>query len=337
MIFATALVGLAFWQAQVAAADDAAARHKTLPPPGKTKRAARSPATPFHGDPAADYIARCEKGITDREIIWIIEDFQNAGLAMDLLGKDFFHRTRDELTGRQKEFFDRRAAQFHWYHDALVDGLRLNPAQSSQVSKTLSKSLDLAKAEFDETFNAPLSSHERDAEVEWETTAASKPMEKLITGKSWIFDEKLIMPWDLCSLTLAQEKLTWKSWVDKTSEEKSTIENQGEAAIGKAHDPLSRILPYPLQLGELGSTHLLPPVYFLWPNLILPFLNQQKFLPIEDLLENQPADVFLAEIRALHPAQLKLLLLFEPERSAEILRALNGEPPFEGVPNPLKE
>src|SRR6478672_404053 len=272
MVFASALVGMAFWQAQVAAAQEAAAKNKALPPPAKTRHATRPAPVVFTGDPAADYIARCEKGLTDQEIGWIIEDFTNAGLAVDLLGPNFVHRTRDELTGRQKEFLDRRAAQYRWYHDALVDGLRLNPTQSSQAVEKLNESFDLAKASFDEAFNAPLSSHE---EIEWETTAASKPMEKLITGRSWVFDEKL-MPWSICSLTPAHEKLTWKSWMDKTPEEKWAIENQAEAAIERAHDPLSRILPYRLELGELGSTHLLPPVYVQWPNLRLPFLNQQK-------------------------------------------------------------
>lgn len=339
MIFATCVVGLAFWQAQVTVAQEMAARHKVLPQPAKTRHAIRPAPVTFTGDPAADYIARSEKGITDREIGWIVEDFRNAGLAVDLLGPNFVHRTRDELTGRQKEFLDRRAAQYRWYHDALVDGLRLSPEQSSQASKNLNKLFDLAKAHFDETFNAPMSSDKRDAEIEWETIAAQHPMEELITSYRWINDENLaFMPWNLCPLTPNQEKLTWKSWVDKTPEEKSAIENQAKAAFEMAHDPLSRILPYPsLGFGEFDPTFLLAPVYFRWPNLILPFLNQQKFLPIEDMLENQSPGVLLAEIRALHPAQLKLLLLFEPERSAEILRDLNGEDPLKKAADLFEE
>jgi hypothetical protein len=326
LLLAFFLTFAGFWQAKVVVAQDTHSQHRQLPPPVKTKLATRPPPAGFTGDVGADNIARCEKGMTDQEIEWVLEDFRNAGLDIDLLGPNQVHLTRDELTGRQKEFLNRRAVQYRWYHSALIDGLRLSPEQSTHTSRKLSELFDLAKARFDEAFNAPLNGQAPDGEDDWNTIAAQHPVEELITSTSWLNEGVAIMPWNLCSLSPDQEKLTWKSWIDKTLEEKSAIERQPISASDLKSDPLSRVLPYPAGgFREYGDTVLLAPVYFQWANNILPFLNRQKFIPIEEPLWDQPDRILLAQIRALHPAQLKLLLLFQPEMTVEIQQAMEAE------------
>ncbi len=351
LVLAFFLTFAGFWQAKVVIARDFQARHQALPPPAKTKNATRPQPAEFTGDVVADYVARCEKGMTDQEIGWILEDFQNAGLGGDLLGPNRVHLTRDELAGRHKEFFDLRAAQHRWYLGALVDGFRLNPEQSAVASKRLSDLFDLAKTDFIEAFNAPLAGQE--SEAEWKTVAAQHPVEELITSNRWLNDQELaFIPWNLCPLTPAQEKLTWKSWMDKSQEERSAITELAEATLEKQaaignlaettrepdNDPLTRILPYPPRTwGELGHTVLLAPVYFYSANVIFPFLDRQKFPPMEGLLKKESGENFLTKFRALHPAQLKVLLLMQPELIPTIERALNGDPLLESETDPFAE
>ena len=138
MVFATAIVGIAFWQAQITLAKEIAAKNKVLPPPPKTRHAVRPAAATFTGDPVADYLDRCKKGLTDQEIGWIIEDFQNAGLA-------FYHFNE---TAPDPFIIAYRAAQIRWYHDLLVDGFRLSPEQSAQASVKLRQLHEKDTAEF---------------------------------------------------------------------------------------------------------------------------------------------------------------------------------------------
>ena len=183
------IVFTAVRQIQVAAADKLRS-HQPLPPPAKTRHALRPVVLPWSGDPVADYVTRCAKGLTDREIGWVLEDFRNAGL-------DQFAFT--EATADQ-ELFAYRAAQNRWYLDALIDGLRLNREQSDQVAKSLIEQLEKLKAAF---------KRNREEDGTGKRPAFASSRIDLILSPFWLMgaedheipDYSTFLPWDLCPLT----------------------------------------------------------------------------------------------------------------------------------------
>lgn len=322
MIFATCVVGLAFWQAQVTVAKEMAARRKVLPQPAKTRHAIRPAPLTFTGDPAADYIARSEKGITDREIGWIVEDFQIAGLAEPIA---------ENATPAQ--LLSYRAAQQRWYHDALVDGLRLSPEQSAQAAAKLSELFDTAKANFIEAINARPQVEQVNGN--WRMNDRSeKAMQNLTTASLWLIDqESAFMPWNLCSLTPAQEKLTWKKWMEdrkKNADRPVSAEKIDSILENTLNDPLISHL-----LDGLTLTTPLPDGSVL-VDAILPFPRPFKALPKTSPPPDESKKL-PGHFQILHPAQFKLDLLFNPDYATPIQRAINGEPPLENTNNPFAE
>jgi|GEM_PF-5860058 len=307
MIFATAIVGLAFWQAQVAAAKEAEARHKTLPPPGKTKHAVRPPAAVFSGDVVADYVARCEKGLTDQEIGWILEDFRNAGLDLDW--------RNPKIT--VEDLFSLRAAQHRWYHDALVEGLRLSPEQSTQVMTNLDELFEKTKQGFlaEKAYRAGPSNVWTDIGKPFYQDARDlfSDLHGLMMPPSGAITPSTYMPWTVCQLTPEQEKLTWKQWFLSIKEKNLVISNKEVAELSggplfRSQEPVSE--GYPVDKLLLHQSSL--------PDLIFPLLAQQKLiakeLPGDPFSEpsDPPALSALENVRLMHPCQFKALLLFNP-------------------------
>lgn len=300
MVFATMVLGITFWQAQVTIAKETAARHQVQPPPSKTRHSVRPPAQPFTGDPVADYIARCEKGMTDQEIGWIIEDFQNAGLDFDW----------ENPAATDAQVFAARDAQQRWYRDALVDGLRLSPAQSEEATRKLGELFQIITADFlrdresvkADGFN-PVSNDNH----------ALRFTESWLVGFSSYPTATPFFPWKLCQLTPRQEHITWKQWFEDL---KKISESTG--------GPLFLFSgPYEDDLKE----HRLPG-WVISPNSIFPLLDTQKLLTHDPFAE--PAtDVTgfsdLENVRLLHPSQFKLVLMFNPDMARKIRQAMERE------------
>ncbi len=291
IVFATFATAAAFWQAQVSVANDLKARHQTPPPPLKTRHAVRPPAVPWSGD----YAARCETGLTERQIGWIIEDFKIAGLDQGI------------RVAPREEYLAQRRTQHRWYRDALADGLRLTPEQSAQATARLAERFDLAKADFIEALTIAPRSFEHQGK--WYVVTGTAPIELLISPKLWILDPAAgLMPWDLCQLTPGQEKITWKRW------------------YGNQADEASFLLPRPVITGGYGFQNLAP-ARLLAANSILPFLVGQQFKPAADpLATDHAAADLVSQIKTLHPAQLKILLLLEPAMAVQIEQALELAP-----------
>ncbi len=106
-------------------------------PPAKIRHAVRPLAPRDTVDLAADYFERCHKGLTPREIQWILDDFINAGL------------DRDPQNSPPEEQLAHRRAQCRWYHDALKEGLHLSREQSAQVMAKLAERLSDAETGFE--------------------------------------------------------------------------------------------------------------------------------------------------------------------------------------------
>jgi hypothetical protein len=149
MVCATLITGLAIWQAQVAVTQDRRADQVALPPPVKTRHAERSPNLSVSGDVVANYQARQEKGLSDREIGWILEDFKAARL-------DLGYRM-----ATREEYLAQRQAQDRWYRDAFVEGWNLSEPQAAQVSLKLTDLYDSAKADFKMRWRTERWSHQK--------------------------------------------------------------------------------------------------------------------------------------------------------------------------------
>jgi hypothetical protein len=106
---AACFLGGAVWQGQVASARELAQRQHTLPAPAKTKHAVRPAPVLFSGDSVADYVAHCEKGMTDQEILWIPENLKKADL------KDGRFPSSSQNADHFPAFFAQRAARHRWY------------------------------------------------------------------------------------------------------------------------------------------------------------------------------------------------------------------------------
>jgi hypothetical protein len=321
MVCATCMVGLAFWMGQITVASEIAAKNKILPPPTKTRHAIRTAPATFTGDPAADYIARCEKGMTDQEIGWIVEDFQNAGLADPI---------QENATPAQLLAY--RAIQQRWYHDALVDALRLNHEQSIQVTTKLAELLDSAKVNLIEAINAQPKN--------WQVNDTGQPnerskngMDNLITASLWLFDKDAeFMPWNLCKLTTTQETITWKRWVDdqkKNGSRRVSAEEIDSILKNSLDDPLMS------DWNRLPSAAPLPDGSPLVDG-ILPFPRPLKGRPTPNSKPDESRKL-PGRFQTLHPAQFMLDLLFNPDYATAIQRAINGATPLENATNPFAE
>lgn len=306
LIFAWFLMGTAIWQAQVTVVREAAARQRTLPPPVRARHADRS--TAFTGDVEADYRARCAKGITDREIGWIVEDFQNAGLAEP-----------PPMDAPPVEFLNYRAAQQRWYHALLVDALRLSPEQSARAAAKLRELFATAKADY-ERGEPPGEGTAEDPE------SIRTRQQRLTTGTLWLMEEAL-MPWNLCQLTPAQEKLTWKDWILR-EREKSHLPRPTTPEFdptNSVEEKMMRVLdadPLMAHMFQLGNLPILvTPGEAVFVDAILPLPRPLKF-PDRAAAE---FEISPGDYHRFHPAQFKLALLFSPERARELREAINGE------------
>jgi hypothetical protein len=287
----------AVWQAQVTVAREVIARNQPPPPPVKTRRVVRPVPVQSNENPVADYIARCEKGLTDQEIGWILEDFRNSGVNGELLF--------DEKPHKKEDYLSCRAAHHRWYRDTLVDGLRLSPEQSEQIARKLAEYFAEAKDEFLKTTASEPESVE--------------PYANMAIVDFWLLDPTYkYHPWNLCDLTQEQEKITWKHFFEivKSREnlgfqDRPTFPDNKEQALTTGGPLFLR--PGPVEPEKPDATENLPKYWY--ANLIFPFLTQQDFGFRDPSAFDHPIvphETLLESIRRLHPAQLKTLLLLCP-------------------------
>lgn len=275
-VLAFLVTGAAIWQAQIAVAREVADRQRQLPPPLKTRRAERPPASPA---PVADYATRRAQGLTDREIGWIVEDFQSAGLDLGI------------RVAPKEAYLDQRKAQDRWYHAALVEAWSLTPEQSAQVATKLAELYDQAKADFIEALTAGPRPFEHNGK--WYNITSADPIHRLIDANLRLQDaDGPSMPWNLGDFPV-------KAYGNRY------YNNPLPAEVAIA-EPI-RISPAEVNL--LTVDRLLPQA-----------APSSEGEPVQVA---PPGNDILAELRKLHPAQLKLLLLIAPEKVRAIQNALD--------------
>jgi hypothetical protein len=245
----------AVWQAQVAVVREVTARNQPPPPPVKTRRAVRPTGQEAT---AVDYATRKKQGLTDREIGWIVEDFQNVGLDLGI------------RTASQEKYLAQRRAQDRWYRDALVEAWSLTPEQSAQVTTKLAELYDQAKADFIEA----IASGPQPIEINGQRyiITSAEPIHRLIDANRRLDDANSpFMPWNLGRLAVKPDDC-----------------------------------PHPVSI-----------------DFLLP--RSDSSVEEDGIQVTPPQDEkILSQLRKLHPAQLKLLLLVDPDKSKEIQAALEA-------------
>jgi hypothetical protein len=323
LLLAFFLTFAGFWQAKVVVAQDSHPQHRQLPPPAKTKFATRPPPEVFAGDVVADYIARCEKGMTDQEIGWILEDFRNAGLDQNITAT-----TPSEI------LFKLRGDQHQWYLNALKDGFRLSAEQVSQAAKKLGDNLAVSTARYSEEAAAAaayLAEPEVKKMYDSDYDPAEIEREQLIMPGSWLQDGALsgekfwgdtLMPWNLCTLSHQQEKITWHEWFKLANQD---WDGDQRPALKSQPGSPSFMLTEPL----INRTDYFVPSVPYGANYIFPLIRSQKIESHIDVRDPdfQPDNpgILLASLRALHPAQFKALLLMHSFYADRIRAALETE------------
>ncbi len=290
LVFATLMLTTAIWQAQVAAAKDAQASHKTPPPPAKTRHAIRPTPAVFSGDAVTHYANRIKKGITDQEIGWIVEDFKNAGLDLGI------------RVATSEEYLTQRKAQDLWYHDALVEAWSLTPEQSAQVTAKLAELFEQAKADFLQALAASPNSFKQNGK-NFQIISAG-PIHQLITANLRFQPESTtFLPWNLCTLPDHDDPRRREN----DSASSGILQQKYQSVVLDEPILLPTSIPDLLSVDRLMP--LLPP---------LPEPPEKEPTPLTHQ-ENE----LLAKFYKLHPAQLKTLLLIDPGKASEIQQALD--------------
>lgn len=289
------------WMAALVANRPAAKHSAPGPPVLPTKVSDRKPQEGQAGTVAVvkDYIARCQKGMTEREVRWVIEDFQKAGLAQGVRGAS------------SEEFIRQRKAQHAWYLDLLADGLRLNPEQRGAAREKLAGLLEEAVAGFQkdlsEQASEPIEQDGRRLQL-----VSAEVITKLIHADKWLTDERYA-PWELCDLTEQQLGVTWRPIL-------TGMKNDGmEGEAGGWLD-----VPATPVIFEEGKAPVIPDSLF--PAGYREFTAHLKdagsVFPVAAVsLPAGPVHEppLMKELRGYHPSQLKTLLLLQPELAEEVI------------------
>lgn len=293
--------------------------------PGKTSE--RLPRDEGPVDVVEDYLARCKKGMTAQEVRWIVEDFQKAGLddgPGSLLSKigSLFKDPSREVDGKinaelavqlRTVSLECARIQREWYGNALADGLRLDPTQRKAMKERLDAALAEDQGQFEDRVKAFTLFVEAAASGDsGQTPEIIGEIERLSDGEQvshgvfeqsiyqrfleaarWLEDESYA-PWNLCALTEEQRKifLTGKS-----------SEPPGELPSGDGlyDDPQGWL--------DLASMATGEPVF--------PLTEDQKV----SLYGGEPLKL---ELGIMHPSQLKVRLLLDPELAAHLSEKLDS-------------
>lgn len=287
-ILAFLVTGTAVWQAQVTVSRDISAKNAAPPPPPKTRHAVRNSghevAAVSGGDPIEKYTARLRRGLSDREIGWIIDDFQFAGLDLGI------------RAANKEDYLAQRQTQDRWYHDTLVEAWSLTPTQSAEVTGQLAKLFDQSKADFIEALASGPRPFQHKGK--WYNVTSAAPIHLLIDANRRLQDPSgAYLPWNLCEMP------------------------------PEYHPSLAEDIPTPDQ-NAYQSTPIIDPV--LLPPADPSLFTVDPVLPRPDRSPEDsgvqvipPAGDILAPLRKLHPSQLKLLLLIDPDRARKIKTALD--------------
>lgn len=300
--------------------------------PGKTSE--RLPRDEGPVDVVEDYLARCKKGMTAQEVRWIVEDFQRAGLGEgpeSLAGeldaileplvdvkttKDLEQlRLSEKAAGLLEEKCLKLARlQQQWYGAALAEGLRLSFQQRKELVENRERFVrDRSSGFLDFEAAGILADHGSGAipyflrgrlMAGFRESDILFPESGLLEPSYWIQEEECA-PWEMIDLSTEQQQVT--RYLEVMSE------RQRRGAKDRDDDHRRDWM-------ELLSTRSEHELNLEIPRLIedvgavLRFTEDQKF--------PQDPENLLSIAQAMHPAQLKLFVLLNPDLVIELSDAV---------------
>lgn len=267
--------------------------------PGKTSE--RLPRDEGPVDVVEDYLARCKKGMTAQEVRWIVEDFQRAGLGEEV--GSLSERINNEIEASDSVMnadakakvlelaLDLGRRQRDWYAVTLEDALHLDQQQKLELRANLQLALKVDRKQSEEDWDS-LAALELPSRVD-DGLDGLMVVGGLVTAAKWI-DHELYAPWKLTTLT----------------EEQLSITRYNKLRVANRPDARDWLLLLPEEM-EMGDA---PGLRLSRMTMVLPPTSEQK-LP-------QFGEIMLDEAKLLHPAQLRLQLLFAPAGAQRLLEAL---------------
>lgn len=285
-LFAGFVICAVAWHAQIGVATQDAERQHFLLSPAKTKATDRQAESTFSGNPHKLFLARCKAGLTDQEIGWIVEDFENAGLDRDY-----------PADMSQAGFLAFRQAQDRWYRELLGEALQYSSDQLRQVAKQLTANYEKEKELYQNRLGE-IKPFEIDGK--FYKIAGADVTNSIYWSSQWKSEnQEELLPWKLCTLTPQQESIVRKAsptaqseGIQTESERRLTGNGEGRFVI-PAFGDVDAIIPLTANaLSKLDGPSSAPNI--------------------------------LSALHHIHPAQLKLLLLFDQDMSAQIRGALDS-------------
>lgn len=257
-------------------------------------------------DPIAAYLERAKRGMTDQEIRWMIEDFQTAGL--------------DEEDHSLKGIL--RARQQVWYLEALSEGLQLSRDQKAR-----------AKAAMDELLAGDLEAFEKGIAGVGNTEELSSvsipeptPIAPFANSRTWL-TKLAYAPWKLCDLSEGQERITVKKWV--TSPTGSLLPSNDPFAPQDSTVPWFNSFRPIIQDPATGNMNEFPEPESS-PEASSSSATYAGIIRTGDLFPLTPEQSLWAhresistQARLLHPAQLRMALLLDPDLGGALLAELD--------------
>jgi hypothetical protein len=283
-------------------------------------------------DVQADYRERCKKGMTAKEVRWIVEDFIQIGLAEEPGGLPGEVRAAEELlqqTAGWKEWegadgntptalaerisgvlkskgLQLAGRQQRWYVDALADGLRLDRAQRKQAYANGRQFVEDLGADFpgsEETLKLTrIGDGDGEAAEGSEGVVVRSLLDEggLLAPTQWLQDARCA-PWELCDLRSDQRVI----FNHTLRVEPVKADEAGGGAGSSWYDPERELVEAPADARSLGPV---PSAALHHAVGVFPFMaDQDRGIAEGDLT---------GLLKSLHPAQFKMLLLTEPGMAA---------------------
>jgi len=278
------LLGFAGWEVVQLTRGRRKAFDALLPPPlrsrsGERPSLVREAPT---ADPVANYLARAKRGMTEQEVRWMLEDFEAAGLDIDLKLQN------------PSGYRNLREKQQRWYLAALREALSLSDMQVTQAAQRLTDLLNRDEKNY--------WLHADEPDVLNENTGVGCRLLDYLQPECWLQDT-CFAPWALCELTAAQLSLTWKSGADHANRVR-------EVAIWMLEPQLLPVIQDPITGNEQefyskdqkGRGGQIP--YYLRGSTIFPLTPDQQ------RMASFSAN-WMAQCKVCQPAQLRMAFLLD--------------------------
>lgn len=244
------------------------------------------------------YLERAKRGMSDLEILGVIDDYASLG--------------HFPTSGNLQECRAYAIRLDQWFAEAVTDALLLTSEQRLQLRHALAEYLVLRMHSFQKTTESGRNTGIF-TEMHFEGTH--------------VYRSAALAPWNLCTLTEEQTKLTtkrmWENSQEKAMKVPGVASNQipwlmyGSLLMQDPSNGLPMEYPPPSVLDDICKMHGTIKGGLIDITTAFPLTPDQA---IEKHRMN-----LLAQVRMLHPSQLRMALLINPAISIAIRQQLEGQ------------